>query len=312
MRTSIVRQRRRRGFSLPELLISMVMISIIGVVLTRLVVTQSRFSNKQILQRNARGVSRGALTIMESELRAVEQGTAFKGYTGVAVPVPTTSAIVVNVPWAVGVRCGVNLVAVLPVDTIQQAIGVSTTSLGNATGTVGVGVMNGATQRYDYDPTPSAAHGTTIDVAACQANGINVSGANAMPQLKVVRLSANMSTGTIGTPVMLFYRVRYHFDNSTSVPGRRALFRTVASSGAAFGTPEELVAPFDTSAGFRFYVGNNRMPTATPVTDSAGLENITGIELRLNAQSERNTQGRTAPETSNYRTSIFFRNRRDP
>lgn len=309
MRTHSSR-RARRGFSLPELLISMVMIGIIGVVLTRLIITQSRFSNKQVLQRNARGVSRGALAIMESELRAVEQNTAFQAPSGVTVPAPTTSAIVVNVPWAVGVRCAPELVAILPVDPVQQAIGLGQTALGSATGTNGIAVLNGTTKEYDYDPTPTAIAGTATDVALCTANGINVAGTNSMPQMQVVRLSTPLGSGTIGTPVMLFYRVKYEFAGSTSVPGRRGLFRSVANSGASFATqPEEIVAPFDTSAGFRFYVGDARMPTATVPSD---VETITGIELRLDGLSERNTQGRTQPESSNLRTSIFFRNRQDP
>ena len=102
--------RARRGFTLVEVLISMVLIAIMGTVLTKLVVTQSRASSRQVLQRNARAVSRGALAIMESELRAVEQSSAFVGgnaltSAGISVPAPTATAFVVNVPWAVGVRC---------------------------------------------------------------------------------------------------------------------------------------------------------------------------------------------------------------
>jgi prepilin-type N-terminal cleavage/methylation domain-containing protein len=289
-------RRRRRGFSLPELLISMVMIGIIGVVLTRLVVTQSRFSNKQVLQRNARGVARGALNIMESELRAVEQGTAFNGYSGVAIPAPTTSSITVNVPWAVGVFCTEQRVAILPVDSVQQAIGVAQT--------VGVAWLDGSDGRYEYMPAPTASNSN--DLAACTNAGIDVTSANAMPLMKVVALSEPLSGGIPGTPVMLFYRVKYEFTNSTTVTGRRGLFRSVATSAANFGTAEELVAPFDDNAGFRFFVGTNRTSTSTVPTD---LETITGIELLLSAQSERATQGQSNPETANYRTSIFFRNR---
>ena len=304
MRTTISRPRRRRGFSLPELLISMVMISIIGVVLTRLVVTQSRFSNKQVLQRNARSVSRGALNIMEAELRSVEQSTGLWVDNGVAIDPPTTTRLVVNVPWAVGVWCTPTQVAILPVDSVQQAIGVLRTT--------GVGVLNGTTRAYAYNEVPTALNGSTLDLAACTAAGINVNGANSMPLMRVVVLSAPLSGGVVGTPVMLFYRVKYEFANSTSVPGRRGLFRSEATTSATFGTPEELIAPFDTSASFRYYVGNNRMPTANPPTSTAAERRaITGVELRLNAQSERNTQGRSSPETSNYRTSIFFRNRQD-
>ena len=296
--------RPRRGFTLTEVMISMVMISIIGVALTRLVVTQSRFSNKQVLQRNARSVSRGALAIMESELRMVEQSTAFTYAgvsTGVQIPPPTATTIIINVPWAVGVRCTATDIAILPVDSISQALG--------AANTVGVAWRDAATGRYVYDPTPSASN---IDVfTECTNAGILATGAGAMPGMRVVRLVGGaLSGGTVGTPVMLFYRVRYQFASSTSVPGqgRLGLFRSVSNASATFGTPEELIAPFATGSGFRYFMGNNRSATtSTPLF--AEVETIAGVQLNLFGISERNTQGQATPETSQLTTPIFFRNR---
>lgn len=304
MSTPIQRRpaRARRGFTLTEVLVSMLMISIIGVALTRLVVTQSRFSNKQVLQRNARGVSRGALNIMESELRMVEQSTAFTYAgvtTGVQIPPPTATTIIINVPWAVGIRCSATDIAILPVDSISQAVG--------AANTVGVAWRDAATERYVYDPTPTVQN--ISDFTACTTAGILATGAGAMPDMRVVRLVGGiLSGGTPGTPVMLFYRVRYQFATSTSVPGRLGLFRSLANASAVFGTPEELVAPFATGSGFRYFIGTDR--SATTSTPSAGdLEEIAGVQLNLFAVSERNTQGRATPETSNLTTPIFFRNR---
>jgi prepilin-type N-terminal cleavage/methylation domain-containing protein len=296
-------RRPRRGFTLAEVLVSMVMISLIGVALTRLVVTQSRFSNKQVLQRNARGVARGALNIMLSELRTVEQSTAFRfgnplTSVGVAIPAPTQAALVVNVPWAVGIRCSANAIAILPIDSMSHVIG--------AANTVGV-AYRGQDERYIYDPGPSVTSGNSSDFAACTAAGITVTGADAMPNMRVATLSGlGLVGGVVGTPVMLFYRVRYEFKASTSVPGRTGLFRSVANSSAAFGTAEELVAPFNFNSGFRYFVGTSRSATSVPPAD---LETITGIQINLNALSEGNTQGRSTPETSNLSTAIFFRNR---
>lgn len=302
--TAVRRARRaRRGFTLTEVMISMVMISIIGVALTRLIVTQSRFSNKQVLQRNARGVSRGALNIMLSELRTVEQSTAFRfgnplTSLGVAIPAPTATALVVNVPWAVGVRCSANAIAILPIDSMSHVVG--------AGNTVGVGYRT-IDERYVYDPTPSVTSGNSSDFAACTAAGITVTGPDAMPNMRVATLSGlGLVGGVVGTPVMLFYRVKYEFKASTTVTGRMGLFRSVANSSASFGTAEEIVAPFASNSGFRFFVGTGR--TATTVVP-ANLETITGVQLNLFALSERNTQGRTTPETSNLSTAIFFRNR---
>lgn len=306
MRPSTVRMRRvrraRHGFTLVELLISMVMIGILGVALTRLIVTQSRFSNKQVLQRNARGVSRSALNIMLSELRTVEQSTAFNygnllTSAGVAIPRPLPTSLTINVPWAVGIRCSATKIAILPVDSIAQDIG--------APSTVGVGYY-GADARYVYDPGPNVQSVSTTDFTDCTSAGIVATGANAMPGMRVATLNKALVGGVAGTPVMLFYRVKYEFLPSTSVPGRTGLFRSVATSTASFGAAEELVAPFASGSGFRFYVGSNR--TASNLAP-ANLETISGLQLNLIGQSENRVQGQAAFEASNYSTSIFFRNR---
>ena len=298
--------RARRGFTLVEVLISMVLIAIMGTVLTKLVVTQSRASSRQVLQRNARAVSRGALAIMESELRAVEQSSAFVGgnaltSAGISVPAPTATAFVVNVPWAVGVRCTATKLAILPIDSISQVIGMANNN--------GV-AYRGNDGRYVINPllTINTSVGAT-DYSACNNAGINVTMGDAMPQMRVVTLNGTtgLTGGTLGTPVMLYYRVKYEFKASTSVPGRTGLFRTVASATTAtFGTGEELVAPFDATSGFAYYVGSNRMPSAPPI---ANVETITGVQLNLFGQSELKSQGNGSFESSNFTTSIFFRNR---
>lgn len=294
----------RRGFSLGELMISMTLIAIIGVSMTKLIVTQSRSSNKQVQQRNARSVSRGALAIMESELRSVEQSTAFSSGNaatsfGVLVPAPTTITLVVNVPWAVGIKCTANRLALLPIDSISSAIG--------ATTTVGV-AWRGADGRYVYDPVPTVDNsGSATDFSACTGAGITATGPDAMPNMRMVSLTGTgASGGTAGTPIMLFYRVKYEFRPSTTVANRIGLFRAVAASDESFGTPEELIAPFGVTAGFRYFVGANRSPTHVIPSN---LETITGVQLDLHAQSENRTQGQTAYETANYETAIFFRNR---
>ena len=304
MRTN--HRRPRRGFSLGELMISMTLIAIIGVSLTKLIVTQSRFSNKQVQQRNARSVSRGALAIMESELRAVEQSTAFTSgniltSAGVAIPRPSAITLVVNVPWAVGIKCTANRIALLPIDSISTAIGIANT--------VGV-AWRGADDRYVYDPIPTADNsGNPLDFSACTGAGITATGVDAVPNMRMVSLTGTGASGGVaGTPIMLFYRVKYEFRPSTTVPGRIGLFRSVATSGASFGTAEELIAPFGPTAGFRYFIGTNRTPSFT-VASTLNLETISGVYLDLHGQSETRAQGQAAYETANYETSIFFRNR---
>ena len=278
--------RARRGFTLAELLISMVMIGILGAALTRMVVKETRFSNRQVLQRNARAVSRGALNIMTSELRMAEQSSAFAG----GVPLPTATSFTVNVPWAVGLRCTATAVLIIPVDSVVAVMG--------RTRTVAVGVRQAANGNYLLQPNVTAT--PAADVAACTGAGLIATGANAMPQLQQWNLSAPLTTGGLGSPIMLYYRVTYSFANSTIVTGRTALWRQVTGEAA-----EELVYPFASTSTFGYYTGLNRMPGVIP----ADLTTVTGIQLNLLGQSERNAGGQAAPESANLSTAIFFRNR---
>ena len=130
-----------------------------------------------------------------------------------------------------------------------------------------------------------------------------------MPNMRMVSLTGTgVSGGVAGTPIMLYYRVKYQFLPSTTVTGRIGLFRSVSNSLTTYGAAEELIAPFGSTAGFGYFVGTNRTPIYS-VPSTLNLETITGVQLDLFGQSETRAQGTTAFETANYSTSIFFRNR---
>jgi hypothetical protein len=103
-----------------------------------------------------------------------------------------------------------------------------------------------------------------------------------------------------GHPVLLYRLVTYEFKASTAVPGHIGLWRTVTNQ-----QPEEIVAPFDTTAKFRFFVNDAATAqTAVPGT----VTDITGLELTLDGISERPESDGTFRRVP-YRTSVFFRNR---
>ena len=64
----------RRGFSLPELLVAMVIAGIIGVALARLIINQSRFVSSQDNLMRARSGARAAFNVLMDELRATTPG----------------------------------------------------------------------------------------------------------------------------------------------------------------------------------------------------------------------------------------------
>ena len=113
-----------------------------------------------------------------------------------------------------------------------------------------------------------------------------------------------------GWPVMLYQQITYRFDSSTAYPHRVGLFRKVRANNAAGFVSDEIIAPFDTTAKFRFYVLNADVAQATPPAP-ADLKTVRGLELVLAGSSPRAQQGKSSAEQALV-TGVFFKNRRDP
>jgi hypothetical protein len=69
------------------------------------------------------------------------------------------------------------------------------------------------------------------------------------------------------------------------------------------------MAPFDTSARFRFFVrGVDTSRFVPPVS----TDSIVGLDLVLNGMSARTAAGKSGPANTRMITSVFFKNRRAP
>lgn len=291
----------RRGFTLVELLISMIVTAIIGAALVRMVLSQARFMDQQEAWREARSVSRGGINRLLSDLRAVEAGVGV-GTGGLRAAAAGGQDFRVRVPYAFGVLCGmaanVYTVSLLPVDSTMFA----------QSGYTGFALRNKAGV-YTYHAS------NLLNVAGTVAlclNGVydsihTVPTLNGSPAGKVVNLTrtagAILPAPDRGSIVYLYRDIRYEFKASTVIPGRTGLWRTMVSGGAT----EELAAPFDATARVNFY-NLDAVPAQAAVPP---LENVRGLELRLNGMSERTPAGSAAPKTANMTTSVFFENRPD-
>jgi hypothetical protein len=242
--------------------------------------SQARFYEHQGAGRAARSISRAAINVLLSEMRMVEA-------PGGVVAASATS-VTVRVPYAVGVLCGpaagASTVTVMPVDSAMFA----------EPGFSGY-AWRGLLGQYTYVEGGSAIGAGVL--AACTAANITP-----MPGSRLVSLSPALPPGVpSGAVVLLTRRTTYDFAASTALPGRRALWRRVVATGAA----EELVAPFDVTARFRFYNMNaNAAQDAVPA-----LANIRGLELVLVGASESSPRITATPQRATVTTSVFFRNR---
>ena len=87
----------RRGFTLVELLVGLVVLGIIGAALSRLFLSQARFYDLEAQLRRARFVARAAINAALSDLRMVEA-------TG-GVVAATAKQVTLRVPYAIGTVC---------------------------------------------------------------------------------------------------------------------------------------------------------------------------------------------------------------
>jgi prepilin-type N-terminal cleavage/methylation domain-containing protein len=298
-RIPLVRTAERRGFTLIEVMISLLILGIIGAAATRMLLAQGRFYDKQTNLRAARSIARSSMNVILNDLRMVQDSG------GVDSATTDGRLLRVKVPYRFGLVCSTfgttTTVSLLPNDSATNAMSTY----------AGFAWRNTVTGRYVV-VTPLAA--TTLDKPTssltpsnCTGNGggqarirtVSVSGRSG----SVVDLSAATPTGATPTAAMyLWERVSYSFKASTVYPGYYGLYRNV--QGSAKGD-EELLAPFDTSSRFRYYIaGDDTSRTTVP-----SLDQIRGVDLILNSISPNATSDNpTAHSPSKSVTSVFFKN----
>jgi prepilin-type N-terminal cleavage/methylation domain-containing protein len=270
--------RRRPGLTMVELLIALIVLAIIGGGMVRMLNSQAQFYEHQGAGRNARSISRSAVNVLLSEMRMVEVPN------GVVAADPAT--VTLRVPYAIGVYCGspggISTLALLPTDSAMLA----------------EPGFTGYAWRSRLGPYNYVEGGATLQLpvpGTCVAAGIT-------PMAVRIGLTPILPVGAdVGTVVMLTRRITYAFAPSAAVPGRTALWRRMDGTGVR----EELAAPFDAAARFRFYRlnDNTAQDVVPPLTD------IRGFELVLDGASETSPRISGAPRRAPLTTSVFFRNR---
>lgn len=272
----------RRGFSLAELMVALVIAGVIGVALTRLVISQARFVAGQDGTMRARAVARAGLAVLSDEMRQVP----FQG-----VIAANKDSIVVRVPYAFGIECGqsggTTIVSILPPDSARYAAAVN----------AGYAWRDNAGVWHRVEPATRASGSAGICSSAIPPISVvpTVGGTS-----YVASVAPNDVTTPTGSGMYLYQKVTYSFAASTELPGRIGLWRNVNG-----GLREELAAPFDTSSHFLFLVGPMlRSQTGLPPS----LDSIGGVRVLLVAASENPPPGKTVPAKFSLVSDIVFRN----
>ena len=266
-----------RGFTLLELLSAMTLTAIVATALTRILLSDSRFVSLQHAMMAARQTARAAQNVTSVELRMVSD-------SGLLAAAP--DSVKVRVPYAFGVACGVSagnrIASLMPADSLMYS---TTTPAGVARR------LAGGTYTFRTGVTVTA----TTDTATCTSDSVR-----RVPNGSWVAIAPS-SAAPNGFMFYLYQHVTYRFSASVDLPGRIGLWRRVNA-----GAYEELVAPFDSTARFRFLIGSNPQPTDVAPAD---LTTVSGLELKLVTESYEHPQGKSTYETFDLPIQIVFLNR---
>jgi len=296
-RSRLHRLRPRRGFSLAEVLVALTISGIVGIAMTKVLRSQNQFFDQQTNQRTARSISRSSMNVMLNDLRMVQDSG------GVDSVASNGKLIRVLVPYRFGLVCATagntTTVSMLPTDS-----GTVATSVYG-----GFAYRNAATGRYVYitpnNPTSTDAPTTSLAPTLCtgtlttqaQVKTMAVSGRTG----DILTLTAPAAiTATVAAPVFFWQKVTYSFASSTMYPGKLGLWRKVSG-----GLNEELLAPFDTSARFKFYISGADASTVTPPDKN----DIRGLDIVLNSMSPKASSLKNSTNSiTKMTTSVFFKN----
>jgi prepilin-type N-terminal cleavage/methylation domain-containing protein len=277
----------RRGFSLAELLVAMVVMGLLGVALVTIMVNDSRFVSNQDAMLEARGTGRAVMQSMIAELHMVGD----KGLVAAA-----KDSVRIRLPYSFGMACrtagGTTVATMMPGDSLMYA----------------TAVPEGLAWR---DPSsgsftdPSLITGISVaastNTAACTPDSIRQ-----VPGSRLIAISGipGVNLPPSGSLLYLYQTVTYKFATSSDVPGRRGLWRK-----AGAGAYEELAAPFDSTAIFAFLMGPFMTVDTRASVGAAALDSVRGLQLRLYGASVSAPQGRSSPQTFLLRTRVAFMNK---
>lgn len=290
----------RRGMTLAEIMIALVLIGIVGAMFTKMLVAQGRFFNEQYGQRSARSVARAPMNFLMSELRMVQdQG-------GVADASADGKRVRLKVPYRFGIVCatagGATVVSMLPVDSTVSATYAGwawRATNGTYTEVTATSPLGADSVR---DVTGLAAEATCTG-ARIHKPVVTLSG-GATRTGRVLEVRPPSAAAPTISPVYLWQYVAYEFKPSTAYPGLIGLYRTQAD-GTPAASEVELMAPFDTSARFRFFVPDQ---DTSQVDLPATLTTIRGLDLVLNGAAGAPASVHSKPAVNRVTTAVFFKN----
>jgi prepilin-type N-terminal cleavage/methylation domain-containing protein len=289
----------RQGMTLSEVMIALVLIGIVGAMFTKMLVAQGRFFNSQYGQRSARAVSRAPMNFLLSELRMVQD------LRGVDDAEADGKRVRLKVPYRFGIVCGTaggaTVATMLPADSAVSATYAGwawRAANGSYTEVVASDPLRADSLR---DVTGLGGEATCTD-ARIHKPIVNTAGGTKTG--RVLELRPQSAAAPTISPVYLWQYVAYEFKASSAYAGRIGLYR-IQADGTPGAQELELMAPFDTSARFKFFVPDQ---DTSQVDVPADLTTIRGLDLVLNGAAGAPASSGSRPSVNRVTTAVFFKN----
>ena len=284
----VTRLRSTGGFTLVELLISLLISTAIGALVFTMFAVQNRFYSAISVSSRAQQAVRGAADLIATDLRPVARG---------AMQVAERDRWVARAPVALGVVC------TLPGGNDVHAYFTLEGESVSGSDVAGFGVLAPSGAWSYYPITWGSLHlssgGTSVTACTGQGN-VNSGFATDYLLLNDVVTIANPAPDT-GTALMLYGELEYRFADSALEPGTLGLFR-----GPSGGTLVEYASGFASDAHFEYRVGNG-----TWQDSAAGvLAEVTAIRLVAEAAPVSRAGGQAKPQHYAVTIDVPLRNAR--
>lgn len=278
----------RRGFTLVELLIGMVLTTILVTILYQVVVGQSRFSSFQTAQQEAQQNARGALELIASELRVVPSAGIRRA---------AQNSVQAYVPRGFGVACSGGTGTM---DVAFPTVPATTIPTGSYAGPAGM--MTPAAVGWAVGAAPTQV--SDLDAAEVIASSPTCTAANVAGPVTLYRFTgSNFPAVVAGSLVAPWELVEYSVGSSalsSTEPYWINRGNTAGVSGTVAGP-----LPDATSLTFRYYTTTTGgTPIIVPVDNPVGVRRITVL---LTTRSRSRSGGDIRPSVTDSVT-VFLRN----
>jgi hypothetical protein len=291
-----------------EILVALTIFGVVGLALTKMLLTQSAGFKRDVTSRRARSGARSSMNMIVSDLRMSQVVNGLKN--------ANDSTITIMAPVRFGLVCATS-------GASTTIAAVAADSFVTADARYGGYAVRRPTSPFTYTFVESTASGTMTTGGAATCTGL------ASP-IRSDTVSASGRTGSVitftpgtaaptavGQPAFLYQYITYRFRYTDSLK-TRDLYRVSCGSDtlstSAQCNHERLMGPFSNAARFNYFVTNATAASqdSSVKTAPADLNTIRGVEFVLAAIAPDTVGSSKGPASATTTTSVFFKNVRTP